>query len=50
TKQNGHGFGLHSSANHATEMGGALWAESDGRGRGATFILELPLKPDEVLG
>jgi C4-dicarboxylate-specific signal transduction histidine kinase len=42
TKQNGHGFGLHSGALAARHMGGALWAESQGLGSGATFILELP--------
>ena len=44
TKRDGHGFGLHHSANAATEMGGRLWAESDGPGCGATFCLELPLR------
>jgi signal transduction histidine kinase len=38
------GFGLHSGANAAQQMGGALWAESEGPGHGATFTLELPLK------
>jgi PAS domain S-box-containing protein len=42
TKEGGHGFGLHSSANAAKEIGGSLTAQSDGTGRGATFILELP--------
>lgn len=46
TKSDGHGFGLHHSANAATEMGGRLWAESDGVGLGATFLLELPLQPN----
>jgi signal transduction histidine kinase len=45
TKRNGNGFGLHSSAIAAQQMHGALWAESEGRGRGATFILELPIDP-----
>ncbi|MCX6621234.1 MAG: PAS domain-containing protein [Acidobacteria bacterium] len=44
TKTNGHGFGLHSCALAASQMAGSLRAESDGPGRGATFILELPLK------
>ena len=44
-KSGGHGFGLHSSANAAKEMGGSLHAQSDGPGRGATFTLEIPLKP-----
>jgi signal transduction histidine kinase/HAMP domain-containing protein len=43
TKRDGHGFGLHSGANAARQLGGALWAESDGLGCGATFTLELPL-------
>jgi signal transduction histidine kinase len=42
TKKAGHGFGLHSSANVAKEMGGSLVAQSDGPGQGATFVLELP--------
>ena len=44
TRRNGHGFGLHASANAATEMGGVLRVRSDGRGRGATFELELPFR------
>lgn len=43
TKQGGHGFGLHASANAAKSMGGKLMAHSDGPGRGATFTLELPI-------
>jgi len=42
TKATGHGYGLHSSANAAKEMGGSLLAQSGGPGKGATFILELP--------
>jgi C4-dicarboxylate-specific signal transduction histidine kinase len=42
TKTNGHGFGLHSGANAAKEMGGSLRGYSDGPGEGAEFILELP--------
>jgi two-component system NtrC family sensor kinase len=42
TKKDGHGFGLHSGANAAKEMGGALIAHSDGPGKGAEFTLELP--------
>jgi C4-dicarboxylate-specific signal transduction histidine kinase len=44
TKVDGHGFGLHSCALAASQMGGSLRAESDGPGRGATFILDLPPK------
>jgi PAS domain S-box-containing protein len=43
TKKQGHGFGLHSGALAAKEMGGSLYAQSEGPGRGATFILELPI-------
>jgi len=44
-KKGGHGFGLHSGALAAKEMGGRLLAQSDGPGKGATFTLELPLQP-----
>ncbi len=44
-KKAGHGFGLHSGALIAKELGGALTAQSDGPGQGAVFTLELPLKP-----
>ena len=43
TRKAGHGFGLHSCALAARQMGGALTAHSDGPGKGATFTLELPL-------
>jgi len=43
TRKDGHGFGLHSGAIAAKELGGALTAQSDGLGQGATFALELPL-------
>lgn len=42
-KKNGHGFGLHSSALAANELGGTLSVRSEGSGQGATFTLELPL-------
>ena len=45
TKKNGHGFGLHSSANAAAELGGRLLAESEGPTLGACFTLVLPLSP-----
>ncbi len=48
TKKYGHGFGLHSCALAAKEVGGLLTAKSEGLGKGATFILELPLKPAET--
>jgi signal transduction histidine kinase len=42
TRKNGHGFGLHSGALAAKEMGGSLEVESAGIGHGATFFLRLP--------
>lgn len=48
TKQDGHGFGLHASANAAVEMGGSLRAESEGPGRGARFVLTLPIVPPSL--
>jgi PAS domain S-box-containing protein len=43
TRADGHGFGLHSGALAAQELGGSLRVTSEGPGRGAAFILELPL-------
>jgi PAS domain S-box-containing protein len=45
TRKDGHGFGLHSGALAAADLGGRLTAESDGPGKGATFTLELPVQP-----
>ena len=42
TKPGGHGFGLHASANAATELDGSLAVRSPGDLGGATFILDLP--------
>ena len=44
TRRNGHGFGLHSGALAAKEMGGAITVHSEGPGAGSTFTLELPLE------
>jgi PAS domain S-box-containing protein len=44
TRKDGHGFGLHSGALAAKELGGALNVRSEGVGQGAMFILELPLE------
>jgi PAS domain S-box-containing protein len=49
TRASGHGFGLHSGALAAQELGGSLRVESDGPGCGATFILELPSSPRETV-
>ena len=43
TKARGSGMGLHWSANTASALGGRLYAESAGLGRGACFHLLLPL-------
>ncbi len=45
TRKDGHGFGLHSGALAAAELGGTLSAHSDGLGKGAAFTLELPVQP-----
>jgi len=49
TRKDGHGFGLHSGALAAKELGGSLLAHSDGPGRGAIFTLELPCPARESL-
>jgi PAS domain S-box-containing protein len=43
TKREGHGFGLHSGALAAKEMGAVLLAHSEGSGKGATFTLDIPI-------
>jgi signal transduction histidine kinase len=48
TRAEGHGFGLHSGALAARELGGTLTVHSDGVGRGAAFSLELPLYAAET--
>ncbi|MFY0567337.1 sensor histidine kinase [Archangium lansingense] len=46
TRKEGHGFGLHSCAIAARSMEGSLGVHSDGPGKGATFTLELPFRPE----
>lgn len=46
TRKDGHGFGLHSSANSASELGGSLTVSSNGPGQGAVFTLHVPLRKD----
>jgi PAS domain S-box-containing protein len=46
TRKDGHGFGLHSGALAAKEMGGSLKVQSEGPQKGATFSLELPVRTD----
>ena len=43
TKKDGHGFGLHSCALAADDLGGGIGFESEGVGLGAAFTLTLPL-------
>ncbi|MFH1110502.1 MAG: CHASE4 domain-containing protein [Planctomycetota bacterium] len=49
TRKEGHGLGLHDSANAAKSLGGRLFAESEGPGVGATFTLELPFRVAKVM-
>ncbi len=43
TKIKGHGYGLHNGALIAKQLGGSLQVESEGIGKGAEFILLLPV-------
>ena len=49
TKPNGHGFGLHNSANAARAIGATIVAQSEGQGKGSRFILRLPVDSDSQL-
>ncbi len=42
--QNRHCFSLHCSAIYMTEMNGNIWAKSDGKSKGATFYVQLPIQ------
>ena len=44
TKPKGHGYGLHSSALTAEQLGGTLRCHSDGPGKGASFTLLIPIQ------
>jgi signal transduction histidine kinase len=48
TRREGHGFGLHAAITAAREMGGSLTATSAGRGKGATFRLEIPHRGEGI--
>ena len=51
TKTDGHGFGLHSAACAAEELGGCVAVHSDGIGKGALFTLRIPcVAPVETSG
>ena len=47
TKESGHGFGLHYCARALAELGGSIDVTSDGRNRGATFVLTFPKQSQE---
>lgn len=47
TRPDGHGFGLHVSANGATKLGGSLRCASKGPGHGAEFVLTVPREAPE---
>jgi signal transduction histidine kinase len=49
TKKTGHGFGLHNCANAAQQMDGSLTVYSDGPGKGASFVLRMPVEYAEQL-
>jgi signal transduction histidine kinase len=46
TKPRGHGFGLHSSAVAAQQLGGTVTADSAGAGQGARFALKIPVRQE----
>ena len=41
--ERGSGLGLYVSSKIITKIGGRIWAESEGRGKGSTFSFSLPL-------
>jgi signal transduction histidine kinase len=43
TKNQGHGFGLHTCQNFLNELNGTISAESEGKHKGAEFIIKLPI-------
>ena len=44
SKADGHGFGLHSSAVAAQQLGGSVSADSAGAGKGARFAVKIPVR------
>jgi len=48
TKKDGHGFGLHSGALAAKQLGGSLTVQSDGTNAGAAFTLVLPIDSSRI--
>ena len=49
TRKDGHGFGLHSGALAARNLGGSVQVFSAGPGQGARFTLDLPLRTPAAL-
>lgn len=45
----GTGLGLYVAKKMVDEMGGKVWAESDGDGKGSTFHIEFPLLPGKAM-
>jgi len=45
TNATGKGIGLYFTNNIIKEHNGAIWAESEGEGKGSTFFVELPIQP-----
>lgn len=48
TRPDGQGYGLHSAANMAQEMNGSITVTSEGVGRGAEFVIDLPVSKVKV--
>jgi signal transduction histidine kinase len=46
-KDGGKGFGLHYCANYLQSIGGSISAESNGPGKGARFIIHIPIESSE---
>ena len=44
TKKGGKGFGLHYCANYIQSIGGSIRAESEGPGKGAEFLITIPVQ------
>lgn len=47
TKEGGHGFGLPFCERSIHEMGGDIEVRSDGLGKGTTFVLTMPVMPEQ---
>ncbi|MBW2646071.1 MAG: HAMP domain-containing protein [Deltaproteobacteria bacterium] len=47
-KDEGQGFGLHTCANYLQSIGGSIGAESNGPGKGAHFIIKIPIESQKT--